>query len=408
MNILFIHQNFPGQYKHLARYFAEDEANTVVAICQGYAPITQAPPSNIKALIYKPSRSITKGIHGYVSLIESAVLNGQEVARKFVALKKNGFTPDICFAHGGWGESLFFKDIFPNTPLVAYCEFFYHTTGIDINFDPEFPSGLDSLLKTRMKNMVPLLTLENCDTAISPTKWQKQLFPKEYLPKISVIHEGIDASIVKPDPNSTFILPDGTVLDRSMEIITYTSRNLEPYRGFHIFMRALEIICQRRPNCHVLITGGDSVSYGSKLPNGQNYREKMLAEVDIDLNRVHFLGKIPYDRHINMLQVSLIHIYLTVPFVLSWSMLEAMSAGCLILGSDTTPVKELIKDGDNGLLFDYFSPQQIADQVDKVFSDPDKVAHIRTNARNFIIKHYNVKDSLKQYTKIYKQYTQTT
>ncbi|TCV82366.1 glycosyltransferase [Sulfurirhabdus autotrophica] len=322
--------------------------------------------------------------------------NLQNIVAKFL-FKTDGFVPDIIIAHPGWGEALYVKDIYPDTPLLSHFEFYYHAEGADANFDPEYPLSLDGRTRIRTRNALHLLNLETCDAGVSPTQWQKQLHPQGYHHKITRIHEGIDTSLVKPAPGQTFTLPNGKVLTQQDQVITYVSRNLEPYRGFHQFMRAVPEICRRHPNSQIVIVGGDEVSYGQKLPNNQTWREKLLQEISIDPHRVHFLGKIPYAHYLALLQVSTAHIYLTVPFVLSWSMLEAMAAGCLVIGSDTAPVREVLQHGKNGLLVDFFSPQQIADAVDEVLGHPDRMHSIRQAARQTIVEQYEVQQSLRQY-----------
>jgi glycosyltransferase involved in cell wall biosynthesis/DNA-binding CsgD family transcriptional regulator len=394
MNILFIHQNFPGQFRHLAGFLAADPRNHVIAICQQHAP---GLPNIPNKLVYTPARKPAPGIHHYLQSMESGILNGQAVAKLLLQLKKSGYVPDIVIAHPGWGEALYVKDIFPASPLLSHFEFYYHADGADVNFDPEYPLELDDRLRIRTRNALHLLNLEACDAGISPTQWQKSLHPAEFHPKISVIHEGIDTAAVVPNAGQTFKLPNGTVLTTVDEVITYVARNLEPYRGFHIFMRAVEQICRRRPRAQVVIVGGDGVSYGKRLPQGQTHRQKMLQEVDIDPARVHFLGQLPYADYLALLQVSSAHIYLTVPFVLSWSMLEAMSAGCLVIGSDTPPVREVLEHGRNGLLVDFFSPGQIADAVDQVFAHPSRMQPLREVARQTVMEHYDVRLSLTAY-----------
>ncbi len=401
MNVLFIHQNFPAQFKHLVRRFAGDPGNKVVAICQSHAPVLhdEACP-NLITKVYKPTRTPTKNIHHYLYHTEEAVLNGQAVARVLQELKRSRYKPDVCFAHPGWGEALFFKEVFADVPLIIHCEFFYHARGADMGFDPAFPAKLNDHLNIRTKNIVNLLSLDACDAGVSPTRWQRGLFPNEYQPKITMIHEGIDTAEVVPDPAATLTLPDGAVLDKSMEIVTYTARNLEPYRGFHVFMLAVEAICRRRPQCRVLITGGDDVSYGRRLPNQQIYREKMLSEVSIDPERVYFFGKVPYSTHLKMLQISSAHIYLTYPFVLSWSVLEAMASACLVIGSDTPPVKEVIEHEKTGLLVDFFAAEQIADRVDEVLEHPDRMRRICERARQYIVDNFDLRQSVEQYDQL--------
>ena len=394
MKILFIHQNFPGQFRHLAGHLAANPQNHVMAICQPHAP---KHPDIPNTLVYTPSRKSAPETHHYLRSIEQGVLNGQAVANGLLKLKKEGYVPDIVIAHPGWGEALYVKDIYPTTPLLSHFEFYYHADGADVDFDPEYPLSLDGRTRIRTRNALNLLNLEASDSGISPTLWQKHLHPRVFHHKISVIHEGINTSIVKPLPGQTFTLPNGRVLSQKDEVISYVSRNLEPYRGFHQFMRAIPEICRRRPNSQIVIVGGDDVSYGQRLPNGQTYREKMLKEVSIDPRRVHFLEKIPYATYLTLLQVSAAHIYLTVPFVLSWSMLEAMAAGCLVVGSNTAPVREVLRHGKNGLLVDFFSPNQIADAVDEVLTHPNRMQTIRQAARQTIMAHYEVRQSLEQY-----------
>ncbi len=402
MNVLFIHQNFPGQFRHLVNRFASSKGNRVVGICQPQAPgVRDGQFANVLKGVYSPHRKPAKSTHPYLRSVESGALNGQGVARKLLELRKKGFKPDVAFAHIGWGEALYFRDVYPDVPLIGYCEFYYHGDGADLGFDPEFPADLDDRMRIRTWNMTQLVSLVSVNTAVSPTKWQRSLYPEEFREKIEVIHEGVNTEVVKPSSGQTLTLPDGTVLTKDMEVITYTARGLEPYRGFHVFTRAVEEICRRRPNCHVVITGGDEVRYGKRLPGGQSYRENMLKEVSIDDKRVHFLGLVPYDTHLKTLQVSSAHVYLTIPFVLSWSMIEAMAAGCVVIGSATPPVKEVIEDGRNGLLVDFFSPQGIADRVDEVLDHPERIAHLGEAARRDVVERYNVRDKIGEYRRLW-------
>jgi glycosyltransferase involved in cell wall biosynthesis len=270
--------------------------------------------------------------------------------------------------------------VFPNTRLVHYAEWFYNAPaegngldpdwpGADIGFDPEFPVTFDDRARIRAWNALHLLNLENCDAAISPTQWQKAQHPTAYLDKITVAHEGIDTENLGPDPNAAIKLPNmhntGTVLKAGDPVITYVARNLEPYRGFHQFMRALPAIQKEHKTCHTVIVGGDDVSYGRKPEGAKHWRERMLQEVgsQLDPTRTHFLGKVPYEGCKRILQVSAAHVYLTYPFVLSWSMLEAMATGCLVIGSDTAPLHEVIENGVNGWLVSALSTDTLAEKI---------------------------------------------
>jgi len=390
MKVLFVHQNFPGQYLHIARHLGAMEGNEVVFITQR----TDADLPGVRKIVYKPAREVTRGIHHYLRETEAGVLNAQNVARVALALKESGFVPDVMLAHNGWGELWYLKEVFPDTPLIGYFEFFYQHHGADVGFEPGPPLIFDVGPRIRTKNIGNLLALNAADYGQCPTRWQKSLYPKEYQSKLHIVHEGIDTVAVAPDVTARFAIP-GTEIELTPgdDVVTYVARNLEPYRGFPSFMRSLPAILAARPKARVLVVGGDDVSYGTRPVDGKTFRELMLAEMGdaIDLNRVHFLGKVPYSSFVKILQVSTVHVYLTYPFVLSWSMLEAMSAGCLIVGSRTQPVEEVITDGENGLLVDIFDPQEIAQRVIDALADRQAFAAIRANARRTIVDQYDLR-----------------
>jgi glycosyltransferase involved in cell wall biosynthesis len=390
MKILCVHQNFPGQYLHLARYLGSQPEHQVVFITQrqeGEIP-------GVRKITYKPRRTITPQVHHYLRDSEAAVLNAQEVARVALDLRKAGFIPDVMLGHNGWGEIWYLKDIFPEAPLIGYFEFFYRLQGADVGFDPADPITPDTAPRLRTKNLGNLLALDTADLGQCPTEWQKSVYPRRYHPILNVIHEGVDTSVATPDPAARLRVADRQAeFAAGEEIVTYVARNLEPYRGFSNFMRSLPRILATRPNARVLVVGGDEVSYGARLPDGKTFRQVMLTELgdSLDLSRVFFLGKIPYAGFIKVLQVSRVHVYLTYPFVLSWSMLEAMAAGCLVVGSRTQPVEEVLNHGGNGLLVDFFSPEQIADRVITALEDSKSFASIRQNARQTIIDRYDLR-----------------
>jgi len=390
MKVLFVHQNFPGQYLHIARHLGATEGNEVVFITQR----TDADLPGVRKIVYKPAREVTRGIHHYLRETEAGVLNAQNVARVALGLKESGFVPDVMLGHNGWGELWYLKEVFPNTPLIGYFEFFYRHHGADVGFEPGPPLIFDVGPRIRTKNLGNLLALDAVDYGQCPTKWQKSLYPKEYQSKLHIVHEGIDTQAVAPDHTARFTIPNTNIeLTTADEVVTYVSRNLEPYRGFPSFMRSLPTILAQRPNAQVLVVGGDDTSYGPKPANGKPFRQQMLEELGsaIDLQRVHFLGKVAYSSFVKILQVSTAHVYLTYPFVLSWSMLEAMSAGCLIVGSSTQPVEEVIRDGENGLLVDIFKPDEIARRVVDVLADRQAFASIRVNARKTIVENYDLR-----------------
>lgn len=381
MRVLFIHQNFPGQFRHAAAQWSRRPGWQVLAIGRDTAPGLPG----VTCLRYKPHRAPHKAQHPYLRTMENAVLHGQAVARVLQQLKAKGFVPDAIVAHPGWGETLFAKDVFPDTRLVHYCEWYYASEGADFGFDPEFAMTLDDKLRIRTWNALHLLNLQNCDAGITPTQWQWSRHPEAYRGKITVAHEGIDTERLGPDPSATFTVPNGPnkglVLKAGEPIVTYAARNLEPYRGFHQFMRALQIVQREHKTCHAVIVGGDGVSYGRKSPQAPNWREHMLREVSIDPARTHFVGKLPYEQYVRVLQVSAAHMYLTYPFVLSWSLLEAMACGCAVVASDTAPVREVVRDGENGHLAGFFDVAVLADRTVEALQRPDSVTGSRTRAR---------------------------
>lgn len=392
MRILFVHQNFPGQFKSLAP--------ALVSLGHEVVAFTMQKPAakewqGIRLVAYQPTRGTSPTVHPWVSDIETKVIRGELAFRAALQLKQKGFTPDVIIAHPGWGESLFLKDVWPQARLGIYCEFFYHPEGADVGFDPEFkPGDAGDVCRLRLKNVNNLLHLEIADAGISPTHWQASTFPEPFRSTITVVHDGIDTAAVAPNPAISLTLNGVQTLTREHEIITFVNRNLEPYRGYHIFMRALPEIMQRRPNARVLIVGGDDVSYGARPPEGTKWKDIFLNEVKdrLDLSRLHFLGHVPYQHFIPLLQLSTVHLYLTYPFVLSWSLLEAMSVGCAIVASNTPPLREAIRHNETGRLVDFFDIQALSDEVCDLLDQPVERARLGSNAREFARRQYDLKN----------------
>jgi len=390
MVVIFIHQNFPAQYLHLARHLAATPRNRVYFITQ--AEREQLP--RVIKLIYKPAAAQSLSCHAYTERFDAAVRTGLAVADVCRRLRLGGIVPDILVGHCGWGETLFVKDVFPDTPLLANFEYFYHARGADVGFDPEFaPARSEDGPRLDVRNAVSRMSFAACDWGHAATAWQRSLFPVGMQERISLLHEGVDTARACPDPNAWLKLGrDEVLLTRADEVITYVARHLEPHRGFHVLMRALPQILKRRPRARVLIAGADGQAYGTPPPGGGSFREALCAELgdSLDLKRVHFLGSVPYDFYLNMLQVSSVHVYLSYPFVLSWSFLEAMAAGCLVVGSATAPVLEVLEDGVNGLTVDFFDAAALADRIDEVFEHPERMQALREAARDSVIKQYDL------------------
>jgi glycosyltransferase involved in cell wall biosynthesis len=390
MIIVFIHQNFPAQYAHLALYLAKIPQNRVFFITQS----AQHQLPRISKLIYASEQPATSSCHRYTEALDAAVRTGAAVAEVCRRLKLGGIVPDIVIGHAGWGETLFVKDVFPAVPVLSNFEFFYHAEGADVGFDAEFaPSRPDDASRLRVRNALNRMSFAASDWGHTATAWQRSLFPAAMQAQISILHEGVDTGSVFPDPDAWVKLArEDLLVTCHDEVITFVARNLEPYRGFHVFMRAIPEILVRRPRAHIMIAGGDGVSYGDPPPGGGSFREYLQRELGekLDPKRVHFLGPVSYDLYLNLLQVSSVHVYLTYPFVLSWSFIEALAAGCLVIGSNTAPVLEVLEDGSNGLTVDFFGSDDLARRVDEVFEHPDRMQALRAAARATALREFDL------------------
>jgi glycosyltransferase involved in cell wall biosynthesis len=393
LKILFLHQNFPGQFKHLAPALVA-LGHEVHAL-----QLTKNPAfdwQGVKVHTYYPQRGSTPQIHPWVIDIEAKAIRGETVLRWALEMKKRDFSPDVVIAHPSWGESLFIKHVWPATKLGLFYEMYYQVDGQDVHFDPEFSKSeicVDSRLL--MKNAIQILQNQFADAAISPTYWQAGTYESEVRKKITVVHDGIDTQAIKPDALARLTLENGQSWSRQNEVVTFVSRNLEPYRGYHVFMRALPQLLRLRPQAHVLIVGSDGVSYGAKPPAGQTWKQIFIDEVrgqvsDADWQRVHFLGRLSYPQFLTMLRISSVHVYLTYPFVLSWSLIEAMSSGCAILASDTAPVREAIEDGVTGRLLPFFDPQAWAHGIDTLLNDAAERMRLGVQARQRAVEQYDL------------------
>ena len=329
MKVLFIHQNFPGQFKHLAP----------ALVGQGHAVVALSMKKNlsgdwqgVRVVPYQAVRGSTPGIHPWLTDFETKTIRAEACYKAAQQLKAQGFQPDVIIAHPGWGESLFVKEVWPQARLGIYCEFYYNQVGADVGFDPEFAVTEEAAAcRLRLKNLNNLLHFDVADAAISPTEWQASTFPEAFRRKITVVHDGIDTELLQPNANAALTLATGSGhkvhLTRNDEVITFVNRNLEPYRGYHTFMRTLPELLQRRPSARVLIVGGNDVSYGARPDVAQygaaSWKEVFVQEVRAkisaaDWSRVHFLGSIPYQNFITLLQLSSVHVYLTYPLPYSW------------------------------------------------------------------------------------------
>lgn len=394
MKILFIHQNFPGQFKFLAPALAAKGHDVHAMTMRANAPQEF---DGVKLHPYKHSRGSTPNIHPWVQDFETKIIRAEACYEACRSLSDAGFEPDVIIAHHGWGESLLLKHVWPHTKLGLYCEFYYKPEGGDVGFDPEFPTDLNRVRNNLFfKNLNNEMHFKFADAGLSPTRWQASTFPEEFRSKISVVHDGIDTIDLAPDDGVRLSFQDGRMFTKADKIITFVNRNIEPYRGCHTFFRALPDILRKHRDAHVLIIGEEGVSYGAK-PQGPRSWKQIFWDDEIarklddqELNRVRFLGRVDYRSFKKILALSSAHVYLTYPFVLSWSLLEAMSIGCPIVASDTPPVAEVIKHQENGYLFDFFSPSALADTVNQLLDDDTARYAISSAGRSFVQTNFDL------------------
>ncbi|MDN5787001.1 glycosyltransferase [Pseudorhodobacter sp.] len=390
MKVLFVHQNFPGQFLYLAPALRARGHD-----CKALTDAKNKREASIPILRYRhdmppPDPGATRLGRNFTQMTDRAVT----VARACLQLRdKHGYAPDVIFGHSGWGETLFLKEVWPDAKLIVYAEFYYRGVSRDVGFDPEFSRpGFDPVMSAQSRAAHLGQSLLHADAAIAPTKWQASTYPAPLRPMIEVIFDGVNTAVMTPNPQATLTVPNGKTLRAGDEVLTFVNRNLEPYRGYHSFMRALPDVMSARPEAEVVIVGGDDVSYGAAPPKDQTWKQIFLDEVKdrLDLSRVHFLGKVPYPEFVALMQISRVHAYFTYPFVLSWSMLEAMSAGAYVIGSRSPPVEELIEDGVNGRLVDFFDIKSWSAALIEGLAEPERFMPLRKAARQTILDGYDL------------------
>ncbi|MFD2173473.1 glycosyltransferase [Rhodobacter lacus] len=388
MKILFVHQNFPGQFPHLAPAL-QKRGHQVLALTAE----TNKRPSPVQVVKYRkpaPVKIEPRLTRLYAEVAERG-MRAAFAARQMRA--QHDFVPDVIFGHPAWGETLFLREVWPEAKLLVYAEFMYKTTGLDTDFDPEFAKrALENRIATVARSAHLIQSMVQADAALSPTVFQAGTFPPELRQKITICHDGVNTTRLAPNPEARFTVPDTPLTFRpGDEVITFINRSLEPYRGYHTFMRALPDVLAARPQAHVLIIGEEGQSYGGPPPEG-SWKQKFLDEVKdrLDLSRVHFLGRVPYADFVAIMQIGRVHAYLTYPFVLSWSLLEAMSAGAMVVGSDTPPLREVIEDGVNGRLVDFFDIKGWSEALTDALANPGNYYAMRRAARASVVEKYDL------------------
>jgi glycosyltransferase involved in cell wall biosynthesis len=399
LRFLFVHQNFPGQFLHVLRHLAALGQHELIFITQENANFI----AGVRKATYRGPGELNPSTHRDAQEFDHAVARAQSVAQVATNLKALGFQPDIIIGHHGWGEMLNLGDVWPGVPRLGYYEFYYNVKGFDVNFDPEFQTPSDALSRVRAKNAVNLLALDDSGRGITPTHFQRSTYPDWGRGRIDVLPEGVNLDICCPAPDAARVAfrQGPLVVPPGGKLVTYVARDLEPYRGFHIMMRALPSLLRARPDVQVALVGSDGVSYGARLPDS-TWREHMLQELgpSLDLDRVHFCGRMEYADYVRLLQRSDAHVYLTYPFVASWSLREALAIGCPLVASDTAPVQEFVSHGRTGLLTPFLDPAGLSLRIQEMLEDTALAARLRRAARAWAEQHLRMEDHLRSYARL--------
>jgi glycosyltransferase involved in cell wall biosynthesis len=401
MHILFVHQNFPAQFGHIAAYLVRKKGFRCTFV-------SQQPPGQeggVERVQYVIQGGATRQTHFCSRTFENAIWHSHAI---YEALRtRDDIRPDLVVGHSGFLHTLFLRELY-DCPMVNYFEYFYHTRGADMDYRPDFPYPPINFLRARARNAGLLLDLEDCDAGYSPTHWQWSLLPEAYRPKVRVIFDGVDTELWRPLPAAPRKVGDRAVAD-DMRIVTYVSRGMESIRGFDIFMKTARLLCQRRSDVIFVVVGEDRVCYGGDLEftGGQTFKEWVLARDDYDLSRFVFTGLLPAAALAQLFAVSDLHIYLTVPFVLSWSLMDALACGVTVLASDTPPVREMIERNKSGLLADFFDIEALADAAESVLDAPRDFKHLGLAGVEMIRERYSLEVCLPKMLALYEEATRS-
>jgi len=405
MHVLFVHKNFPAQFGHIAGYLIKEHGYKCTFV-------SEAPPGRVNGIYkvqYKTTGGATKQTHYCARTFENGVWHAAGVYEALKPLHKN-IRPDLIVGHSGFGSTVFLQELFPGVPIINYFEYYYHAHGADLDFRTDFPLSEANLLRSYTRNAMILLDLETCRAGYTPTQYQWQLLPSAYKDKLRIIHDGVPTDIWHPQSIKELTINDLEITSEQ-RIVTYVSRGFESMRGFDVFMRIAKEICDNNPDVYFLVVGTDRVCYGGDLNHieEESFREHVLKQDHYDLNRIRFLGRVEPRLLSRLLSRSDLHIYLTVPFVLSWSCLDAMACGCTVLASDTAPVREVIHHQKNGLLCDFFDVEGFVQNALEVLGDPAAYRDLYgRQARSTIMQSYSTEVILPRMVAFYEEIAQVS
>ena len=411
MHIMYVHQNFPAQFGHIAGHLVKNKGWKCTFVSETPAGVVDG----IQKVQYKLFGGATKSNHFCSRTFENTVWHCDGVYKALKA--RPDIKPDLIVGHSGFGSTLFLRELYPDVPIINFFEYYYRAH--DVNSDMDFRKDLGwateevKYLRSMCRNAMILLDMQTCDAAYVPTKFQKSRFPVEYLDKLQVMFDGVDRGIyhgyneslrrAAADRGGVRRIA-GLEIPYNTRVVTYVSRGFESMRGFDIFMKSAKLIYQQYPDVVILVIGTDRIAYGGDeqyLGGKKSFKEFVLGQDDYDLTKIQFIGRVSPVELGRVLASTDLHIYLTVPFVLSWSMMDAMSCGAVVLGSDTAPVKEMIRDGENGLLADFFNPAAFAEKAVKVLQDPAAFRHLGKAAEEMVMRDYSLEALLPRMLKLY-------
>jgi len=391
IKILFIHPNFPGQFKHLINELVKTP-NAELAF------ITSKPDADMEGVniqVYETPKIDNGKTHRYLRGAHSNLYTAQEVTKSGLLLKQSGFIPDAVVGHIGWSSTIFMKELFPKTKVIAYCEWFFRPETAWETFAGE-PLSIDKKASIKIQNTSTILGLQDMDVGVSPMRWQRDTHPEYARRNIEIIHEGIDTEVCKPRSRSHLNIP-GANLPKDAKIVTYISRSLEPARGFFTFMESVQELCKLDKDVQFVVVGRERSAYSQSTGSGPSYKEQALERYDCDWSRVHFTGKLSYEHYLQVLSNSMVHIYLSSPLFLSWSMLEAMACGCTLVSSNNAPVTEVIEHDVNGRLVSFFDAKNLSKEVHGLLNDRATAKRLANAARQTILNKYDLKICVSQW-----------
>ncbi|HZL36594.1 MAG TPA: glycosyltransferase [Tepidisphaeraceae bacterium] len=412
MHVLYVHPNFPAQFGHIAQRLVQKHGWRATFATHAAGPDV----NGIHRVLYKLASGATAANHFCSRTFENAIWNCDGV---YQALKSRpDIRPDLIVGHSGFGSTLFLRELYGDVPIINLFEFYYHPTGPDTDMDFRkdlgWPMTDAQLQRARARNAMILLDLQNCDAGYTPTEFQRSRFPGEYQPKLRTIFDGVDRAIYHghedalrpPHAQRSARQIAGATVAGSTRIVTYVSRGFESMRGFDIFMRVAKRIAQEYPDVIFIVVGSDRICYGGDeghIGNKKSFKDWVLSRDTYDLSKFHFAGNLPQTQLARLLAASDLHLYLTAPFVLSWSMMDAMSCGAVVLGSATPPVREMIRDGENGLLADFFDVEEFTRKAVGVLRDPTAYRPLGKAAEEMIAARYSLDVVLPEMVRFYEE-----